>query len=272
MLTSFALVLVAAAPTQVASLGFKAVGVDEQKAQFLAGDFAVKLRAASGVAVVTPEEITAALGVERQRQLLGCSDSGSSCLAELAGGLGADLVLQGTVARVGEAWALTVKLVDLKSANIIVARSGQVSRESDVLEWLSQTAQEFGAVLKQPRDASQAPQLRSTVEGGLKRMGWLPAVVGGVFTVSGAILLAVAHTSVGAVAQGDASIASTVALDQSLRQATTLQTLAVVSWAVAAAGWLTAAGFWLFGNSSSGITVSMLASPQTAALVVGGSW
>jgi hypothetical protein len=36
------------------------------------------------------------LGLERQKQMLGCAEDSSNCLAELAGALGARFVLNGS--------------------------------------------------------------------------------------------------------------------------------------------------------------------------------
>jgi len=60
--------------------------------------------------VMGMKEISTLLGVERQRQLLGCSES--SCFTELAGALGARYVLQSTVGKVGSDYVVSVRLLD----------------------------------------------------------------------------------------------------------------------------------------------------------------
>jgi hypothetical protein len=63
-------------------------------------------------AVVSQRDVTTLLGLERQKQLLGCSDESQSCLAELSGALGARFVISGSIARLGEAWQLTLTTLD----------------------------------------------------------------------------------------------------------------------------------------------------------------
>jgi hypothetical protein len=56
------------------------------------------------------------LGLERQKQLMGCSDASSTCMTELAGALGARLVLTGSVTRLGDAYQLNLQTVDTTKA------------------------------------------------------------------------------------------------------------------------------------------------------------
>src|SRR5262245_15063642 len=57
---------------------------------------ASELSASGRVEVVTSSDLNAILGLERQRQLLGCdTEATSNCLAELTGALGAPLLVSG---------------------------------------------------------------------------------------------------------------------------------------------------------------------------------
>ena len=42
---------------------------------------------AADIRVMTSGEVAQVIGLERQKQLLGCSETGASCMAELAGAL-----------------------------------------------------------------------------------------------------------------------------------------------------------------------------------------
>src|SRR5690348_11914731 len=106
---SVALVLVLAAPLKVAVPGIRVVGMDEKRASFFNEHLAQQL-ADRGLITVTPEEIGALIGIERQRQLLACSDT--NCTAELAGALGVDLLVTGTAARIGSVVQLDLKAID----------------------------------------------------------------------------------------------------------------------------------------------------------------
>ena len=51
--------------------------------------------------VISQQDIATMLGLERQKQLMGCADDSTSCLAELSGALGARFVMSGTLTRLG---------------------------------------------------------------------------------------------------------------------------------------------------------------------------
>lgn len=67
--------------------------------------------------VVSSEDVRTLLGVEAQKQLLGCDED--SCLTEIAGSLGADRIVAGSVGQVGDAYALTLRLLDPGRAGLV---------------------------------------------------------------------------------------------------------------------------------------------------------
>ncbi len=81
--------------------------------------------------VVSSKDLSTMMGLERQRQMMGCSED-SSCMAELANALGAELVLVATVGRVGENYLVTVKLIDAKRSKT-VSRGGAQSKDPNLL-------------------------------------------------------------------------------------------------------------------------------------------
>src|SRR5438132_10875798 len=105
----------AAQPVKLASVGFIQLNLTEQLANVYAETFAAKLQACGGITVMTPKDIAAVLGIERQKQLLGCSDEASSCSAEIAGALGVDGIIRGDVARVGTAYQINIRVLSAKS-------------------------------------------------------------------------------------------------------------------------------------------------------------
>lgn len=64
--------------------------------------------------VVSAREIDALIGFERQKQLVACDSQ--SCMAEVAGSLGVDFILVGSVARVGKSYVLNMKVLDVRRA------------------------------------------------------------------------------------------------------------------------------------------------------------
>lgn len=134
-----AVTLAAVSPLKVASLGFSSVGIDPELAAFYAQHFAQRL-ADPAVRVITPEDVAVLLGHERQKQLLGCADESTSCIAELAGALGADGVLSGSLARVGKKLSVTIKIIDPSSARPLFATIVNANDEEGLLLKLDDAA------------------------------------------------------------------------------------------------------------------------------------
>jgi TolB-like protein len=81
--------------------------------------------------VLSARDVQTLLGAERQRQLLGCSEEGS-CLAEMAGALGARFVLSGSLAKLGDTYQLTLQTLDTKKAQP-VGRSTRLAKDLTTL-------------------------------------------------------------------------------------------------------------------------------------------
>lgn len=115
--------------------------------------------------VSSSREIAMALGIERQKQLLGCSPEGASCLTELAGALGADLVLSGTIARLGNAWTLTLQTADARTSRNI-GRAVRIAPDlSDFAQGLPLAVAEATG-LPAPQVPSRALPVAAMVTGG----------------------------------------------------------------------------------------------------------
>ncbi|MDX2014974.1 MAG: hypothetical protein SFW67_32560 [Myxococcaceae bacterium] len=82
--------------------------------------------------VVSSREVQVLLGIERQKQLLGCSNDSSSCLAELSGALGARFVLSGALAPLGGTWQLSLQMQDTVKS-LTVGRSSRLAKNLDGL-------------------------------------------------------------------------------------------------------------------------------------------
>ena len=102
-------------------------GVDAQFATTLTDAVTAEIAAKPFFQVTSAKDVQTMLGVERQRQLLGCSDQGA-CQTELAGAIGARYVLSGQVARVGESYQLTLQTLDSVKA-VVVGRSIRFARD-----------------------------------------------------------------------------------------------------------------------------------------------
>lgn len=82
---------------------------------------------------VSSRDIQTLLGLERQKQLLGCGDAATSaCMTELSGALGARFVLSGTVGKLGEAWQLSLTALDTQKAQPL-GRATRLAKSLDAL-------------------------------------------------------------------------------------------------------------------------------------------
>lgn len=189
MIASLLALLVAAAPSSAAPLSVAApdlvgIGISKEVAQALTEHYAIALAKRGNLTVVTSKQISALLGIERQKQLLGCEEGAESCSAELAAALGSDLVLTGTVARVGAAYQLNLSLVSTKTNKPVASWSGQTLSEASLFDELASAAELTGdEVIRALR-----PELAMTA-GTARRWSWVPAVVAAGCAVGGAALL-----------------------------------------------------------------------------------
>ena len=169
---------VAATPGQVklASPGFNYVKVEEEVGTLFADYFARQLEA-EGVSVITPQGIAALLGMERQKQLLGCADESSSCVAELAGAMGVDGVITGTIGQVGTGFTLNLKVTRSADASTIAVYSTRRGTEDEVLDWLAETARDLAGRMN--------PSGRTTT----RQRAWIPAMASGVLLAVGGVSL-----------------------------------------------------------------------------------
>ncbi len=99
-------------------------------AQLLADVVATELSRTGRFQVVGRSDLVALLGYEKQKVVLGCTES--SCLAEIGGAIGADLVLSGQAGRLGTQFRLSLLVVDAKkaTARARVARFTEASEDA----------------------------------------------------------------------------------------------------------------------------------------------
>ncbi len=82
--------------------------------------------------VLSSRDLQSLIGLDRQKQLLGCDEASKSCMAELSGALGARFVMTGTLARLGEAWQLTLNTLDSQKAQPL-GRATRLARSLEAL-------------------------------------------------------------------------------------------------------------------------------------------
>lgn len=187
VLTLAALKLVlCASQLKLASVGFTQVGLSDAQATFYADHFAARLAATDeAVRVVTQRDIADVLGVERQKQLMGCSDDASNCMAELAGALGVDGLVTGQVAKIGKSFQVNVKVLAADgSKTMFVHSSALLATEEALVEELNAVAVKLLARVRDQTGGSttSAPSAATSVSAppgrGLNGLKLIPGGLG----------------------------------------------------------------------------------------------
>jgi len=195
------MVLLAAAtpsPIKLGAPGLAAVNVSSELQTFAADHLAQQL-VVEGVEVVTSSQMSAVLGLERQKQLLGCSAESSSCMTELANALGVDGLLLGSLGKFGTALQLDVRVVGASDARSLAVFSIRVPDENGLLDALaaagSVIARQLSQSLHRPlapvtqAQPAMAPAVRmETRNTGMREAGKWTVVASSVALVGGVVL------------------------------------------------------------------------------------
>lgn len=139
--------------------------------------FTDRLSRSKEVLVTTQRDVQAVIGLERQRQLLGCSaEEGASCVTELAGALGVDGIMTGVITRTRSGYLLSIKVVNAKDGRQWVTASERARTEGEVQDALDFIAKRFVYEL----NGRQAPRFFRPVMLGVTGLGVGLTVVGAV--------------------------------------------------------------------------------------------
>lgn len=253
------------APLKVAVPDFSVISVDRESAAFFMDRFANRLRT-RGLAVTTPAEIASVLGLERQKQLLGCSDSSSSCQAEIAAALGADAIVNARVARFGQRFELSLTLIDPSNAAVLASLSPSAADEGKVLETLDAAADEFATKLyaaKRPGAQPVAQLNETTSSGPPKWISAIPLAVGVGATIFGSVQLAQSYGTVNEIKDGATNF------EELGDKAKSERAVGISMLCVGAAGLATAAVLFFTGAKPAATPVAII-TPQGALVGVEG--
>jgi hypothetical protein len=99
-------------------------GVDADTALLLTGILLSELQGVGNMQTISATDVEAVLGLERQKDMLGCN--GVSCAAEIGGALGADLVMYGEIGSLGGSFALNLNALRPRDTTV-VARLSRVT-------------------------------------------------------------------------------------------------------------------------------------------------
>lgn len=133
---------------RVAVLPFNGVNITEQEVAFHSEHFAQQMALTGGLKVTSAQQIQALIGLERQKELVGCADDASQCMAELANALGSEVVVAGSIGKFGHTFQINLKALSAVSAEVLVLASGSASSEHGVLSELTRLARRMASDLR----------------------------------------------------------------------------------------------------------------------------
>lgn len=206
--------------TSVAVTGFSLVGVEPGLGSAWENHFATRL-AETGLKVTSSRDLQQLLGLERQKQLLGCAEDGSSCSAELTGALGVEAMVTGNITHSGTGYIATVRVLSTKDGTPLWTGSERLKSEDALLDWLDAAAAAIRTKLSGAASATVAPVavVKPSPESG-NGGRWVPGIIGGALLVGGGICLGIMAVQFGRLQNGQFNnpqeITDTVALGRTL--------------------------------------------------------
>ena len=118
------LVALSAAPVKVGAPGLSSLNLDDRTTEYYSDFLANRLSEQDGMRVVKSSEIAQLIGLEKQKQLLGCSEQ--SCAMEIAQALGVDAILSGSIGRFGGGtYQLDARLVSTSDGALLASDSAR---------------------------------------------------------------------------------------------------------------------------------------------------
>jgi TolB-like protein len=214
--------------------------------------------ARTGLDTVSKGDITAIIGFEKQRQILGCAGD-AGCVAEIGGALGVDFMLTGQVGQIGSQYHLSLQLVETKKARV-AGRPTRVATGVCGPPGVARLAPGAGrAVL--PVGPAPAP---AAAPGPSHRSAWIAYGIAGALLVGGGATGYVAKTRYDDLKakQGTAGYAAAYASDRSSIRTTALAADAMFGGAAVAAG----VGTWLWLRGDRAVAVVPVVGPAGASV------
>jgi hypothetical protein len=122
----------------IAVLDLKARGLEASVAENITDLVTKEVDRVGLFRTVSMAEIKRMLEHEQQKILTGCDDT--SCLAEIGGALGVELLLAGGVGKLGDTYLLSLKLIDVREAKVLAREERTVTGKVEELVTVSRQA------------------------------------------------------------------------------------------------------------------------------------
>jgi len=258
----------------------------DKDVSFYSEHFASRL-SANGLQVITPQQIASVKEMDKLRQLAGCSATSPDCIIELGHMLGAQGVVRGTLAKVGDLFQVDVRVYNSSDGKVVTARSVSARSNEGLVRALDLLAVEIAAQVKKgfgvveppkqptgdtnpktvtltpPPPAPVAPPPPPPLD--LRTVAWAPAAGGLVVGLAGGGLLVLSQLARTELAGGGPHYNDAVALRQRGELMGDIGTGLVIA---GGAGLLVGGGLRFFGAPRPPAAVKVSPTPGGAMLEV----
>lgn len=266
-------------PVKLAAPTLSASGIDPAKAAFFSEYLAQQL-SAQGVRVTTANEISALVGLERQKQMLACDTAATNCLAELAGALGVDGVVTGSLAKTESGgYVAALKVVNARDGAPLALASTRAKNEDALIDWFVEVAPRLAKDLTKslrgetvaPPPAVAATSTETKQQDGGSALRFVPFAVGGALIAGGAAFYLSAKNTERGLRAGSPNITSEPELNDTVAAGRTQQTIAFAMGGAGVAA-LIAGGVLLALNDNSPTPIAVHMGPGGVGLAFTGTF
>jgi TolB-like protein len=123
---------------KIAVLELTARGLSDDLAKSITDLVAREVDRSGLFTTISTDDVRAMLQHEENKMMLGCNDE--ACLAEIGGALGVELLLSGSVGKIGETFVVSLKLIDVRRAAVVSREERTVQGKADDLVSTSREA------------------------------------------------------------------------------------------------------------------------------------
>ena len=138
---------------KLAAPGLTGVNLKKDRVDFFSNHFAQEMNN-RGVRVITAQEVNAVIGLARTQQLMGCDESATNCVSELADALGVDGVITGSIGQFGSAYQANLVIASNGNGKLLSNVTVKADSEQGMLDQLTigarQAAAEVASALGKP--------------------------------------------------------------------------------------------------------------------------
>ncbi len=245
--------LVAAAPAapelKIAAPGLVVNGLDASLSAPLTDQLAKPF---APIRVITPRDIAALLGLDRQKEFLGCTGAGE-CMAELGNALGVQGVLLGDVVKLGGTIQLNAHIIDPIGGKPLAQASARVNNDDELFDALTRLGLELRAQFYASMGVEAPPQLvgvapTAAKSKGTRRFFPIPVALGGASLITGVVFLALSESSYQQLTRGTPGMFSLSSAEVIAGTGSTFQTVGAVLVSVGVAALVAGVALLLFGS------------------------